>query len=318
MDGELSRFKVINTEFKNFDQFLEAIRLWNLDFRQLEAGDLYSKFVQAACPDWQICMAGFNKKLDQNGMAPEGLRTFAVVTDNTSPFTWHGKEVHKDKIMVFPEDNLLEAQTSPGFEVFTLSYHSDLLYDVMDTVGEGTLSVLDTNPYVYSCNPVRTKTVQILIHEVISEIEQNMSRMTEEQILYEIEYELPRAIILALSQESSKAKKPDPKERYWTIRRVKEYIEDFSYTDITVRDLCRAAFVSERTLRYAFNEYYGISPKAFVKMIRLNRVRQDLQRFTPEEKNISDIANRWGFWHLGQFAKDYKSLFGELPSETSR
>jgi len=28
------------------------------------------------------------------------------------------------------------------------------------------------------------------------------------------------------------------------------------------------------------------------------------------------IANQYGFWHMGQFAKDYNNLFGELPSET--
>jgi len=31
---------------------------------------------------------------------------------------------------------------------------------------------------------------------------------------------------------------------------------------------------------------------------------------------LSDIAARWGFWHLSHFAADYKSMFGELPSET--
>ncbi|WP_338353092.1 hypothetical protein [Thalassolituus oleivorans] len=28
------------------------------------------------------------------------------------------------------------------------------------------------------------------------------------------------------------------------------------------------------------------------------------------------VAANWGFWHPGQFAKDYKQLFGENPSET--
>ena len=31
---------------------------------------------------------------------------------------------------------------------------------------------------------------------------------------------------------------------------------------------------------------------------------------------IRDIANRYGFWHMGQFAADYKKLFGELLSKT--
>jgi hypothetical protein len=31
---------------------------------------------------------------------------------------------------------------------------------------------------------------------------------------------------------------------------------------------------------------------------------------------IADVANRHAFWHMGQFAKYYKTMFGELPSET--
>lgn len=31
---------------------------------------------------------------------------------------------------------------------------------------------------------------------------------------------------------------------------------------------------------------------------------------------VSDIAKKWGFTHLGRFAKEYKALFGVLPSET--
>jgi AraC family ethanolamine operon transcriptional activator len=33
---------------------------------------------------------------------------------------------------------------------------------------------------------------------------------------------------------------------------------------------------------------------------------------------INEIANRWGFWHMSQFAADYRRFFGELPSETLR
>jgi len=47
----------------------------------------------------------------------------------------------------------------------------------------------------------------------------------------------------------------------------------------------------------------------------MNGVRRDLQRADPSEK-IADVANRWGFWHMGQFAADYRRQFGELPSET--
>ena len=32
--------------------------------------------------------------------------------------------------------------------------------------------------------------------------------------------------------------------------------------------------------------------------------------------SVTDIANNWGFWHLGDFARNYRREFDELPSET--
>lgn len=68
-------------------------------------------------------------------------------------------------------------------------------------------------------------------------------------------------------------------------------------------------------MRYAFRELFGVSPKRYLQAVRLNGVRRDLLAATPEAK-IADVANRWGFWHLGQFAADYRRQFDELPSET--
>lgn len=48
-------------------------------------------------------------------------------------------------------------------------------------------------------------------------------------------------------------------------------------------------------------------------------VRRDLQaasRDPDQPRRVSDIANRRGFWHMGLFARDYRSFFGELPSTT--
>jgi AraC family ethanolamine operon transcriptional activator len=31
---------------------------------------------------------------------------------------------------------------------------------------------------------------------------------------------------------------------------------------------------------------------------------------------VQDVAAAWGFWHLSQFATDYRKLFGTRPSDT--
>jgi AraC-like DNA-binding protein len=60
-----------------------------------------------------------------------------------------------------------------------------------------------------------------------------------------------------------------------------------------------------------------VGPKAYLVRRRLNAVRLELAN-APGNTLIADVANRHGFWHLGQFAKDYNKLFHELPSQTMK
>lgn len=86
----------------------------------------------------------------------------------------------------------------------------------------------------------------------------------------------------------------------------------------TIQDLCEKLYVSQRTLRYAFQEYLGMSPMTYLKIQRLNQVRRQLKASRPDQTTVTNIAVQWGFWHMGQFAQDYRKMFGECPSETLR
>ena len=82
---------------------------------------------------------------------------------------------------------------------------------------------------------------------------------------------------------------------------------------LSIADLCAEIGTSWRTLDRAFREKFGIGPKAYYTRIRLNRVRNELTR-NADVTNVAEAANQFDFWHMGQFAKDYRTLFGELPS----
>ena len=38
----------------------------------------------------------------------------------------------------------------------------------------------------------------------------------------------------------------------------------------------------------------------------------------PLRTTVTEVAMHFGFFHLGQFARDYRQAFQELPSETLR
>jgi len=85
---------------------------------------------------------------------------------------------------------------------------------------------------------------------------------------------------------------------------------------ISISQIEQECGVSPRTLRYAFDQTFGISPKQFLSILRMNRVRSELKR--GECPSVAVAAKRCGFWHMGQFARDYQSLFGQKPSEVLR
>jgi AraC family ethanolamine operon transcriptional activator len=49
----------------------------------------------------------------------------------------------------------------------------------------------------------------------------------------------------------------------------------------------------------------------------LAQVHQELRNFDAQDyDSIIELAGIHGFWHMGQFAADYRRIYGELPSDT--
>ncbi|MBW1757303.1 MAG: AraC family transcriptional regulator [Deltaproteobacteria bacterium] len=102
------------------------------------------------------------------------------------------------------------------------------------------------------------------------------------------------------------------------IRRSHELLEAQSGGHVGIADLAAATGVSERTLRTAFKEHYGVGPVRYLQLRILHRVRRALREADPEEANVTGVLFQHGEWQIGRFAARYRRLFGELPSETLR
>ncbi len=86
----------------------------------------------------------------------------------------------------------------------------------------------------------------------------------------------------------------------------------------SIEELALKNGVQERTLRRAFQGYYGLSPVEYLRLRRLHHARRLLMVGCPDQTTVTKIAMELGFWDLGRFAGAYRELFGELPSTTLR
>ncbi|MFL6547915.1 MAG: helix-turn-helix domain-containing protein [Povalibacter sp.] len=87
---------------------------------------------------------------------------------------------------------------------------------------------------------------------------------------------------------------------------------------ILVGDLCKQVGVSERTLRNVFHEYFGVGPVRFLRARQLHEIRGALLRAQVGQDTVTSVAMRFGVWDFSLFARSYRAMFGEAPSETLR
>ncbi|WP_280392262.1 helix-turn-helix transcriptional regulator [Nocardia brasiliensis] len=98
------------------------------------------------------------------------------------------------------------------------------------------------------------------------------------------------------------------------LRAALAFIEAHLTEQLGLREIAAAADCSPRTLTGAFRDRIGVTPMAYIRNLRLERIRADILGSTD---HVGTIAYRWGIAHLGRFAGDYRDRFGELPSDTA-
>ncbi len=85
---------------------------------------------------------------------------------------------------------------------------------------------------------------------------------------------------------------------------------------IYMHEICDAAGVSERALRYAFEDLFGTSPNRYLSMLRLCAACRGLSMADSSRKSVKAVALSCGLWDLSRFADNYRRVFGELPRDT--
>jgi AraC-like DNA-binding protein len=304
--------------FSEFDELSEATAGWDLDFRQLDGGASPAELVQLSQPEISFLRTRLDRHYDQRGSSPPGVRTFALVEEGVSGVRWCGNDVTETTLMTFHPGGEFDGVSRPGFEVFTLSFSEERLAETAATLGLPELRDLvgDAERTTY-CDRPAIQDLRRGLRLLCDELARRPSTPGASWLRRELEFEIPARLLRALASSRVEAPRPSSRTRDLALKRARSFIEENPHRALSVREVCRAAGVSWRTLDYAFREHFGVTPKVYTKTIRLNAVHRELRRAEPSVL-ISDIANRWDFWHMGQFAADYRRLFGELPSQTIR
>jgi len=103
------------------------------------------------------------------------------------------------------------------------------------------------------------------------------------------------------------------------VQEAIKYIDAHLAEKLTVESIAKAVHMSVRSVQQGFHDELGMSPMAYVRERRLERVHDELADALPSDGvTVTEVATRWGFTHLGSFSQEYRKRWRQTPSETLR
>ncbi|XOZ34445.1 helix-turn-helix domain-containing protein [Halomonadaceae bacterium KBTZ08] len=291
------------------DRHARNLTHWRQEYDQISCGHFYGRLDELALPQVQVFKEHTSQALRQQCTVwPSGLWLGIPALQGEECSRINGLAIDSNDIFCRPGGCDFELVTPVGFDIFGIVIDQQALNRTAAIQG---IKLGDTPEQEYPrlAVPATTlATVRTLLEQILDHRSPPISPQLQQEMVI--------LALLELLHERTPNQRavPSYRHRKFVVNRVKEYINAHNDAPITMTDLCELTNVSRRTLQYSFESIVGISPMQFLRLTRLNRVRRALL-FEPGA-SVAETAAYWGFWHGGQFAKDYKQLFGETPSET--
>ncbi|MEB3310282.1 MAG: helix-turn-helix domain-containing protein [Snowella sp.] len=255
--------------------------------------------------------------LQVTGDKSEEFIEFAVLLNPAaSNVISHHISLNQDHLFAFDLHREADLILPANFDITTFRFQIDYFQDCLEAMNR-----LDIDYSLFKRNylflPQTLPSIHAYLRNFFKLVKNTPHLLVDHQFTKLILEDFLPLLIIAIPQQIESNSQSVPLHfRRQLVREVREYMIENLDQPITLKDLCQRLYTSSRTISYGFEEVFGISPMLYLKILRLHSVRRALKSANPTEETVMKIANRSGFWSMGHFTRDYKTFFGELPSET--
>jgi AraC family ethanolamine operon transcriptional activator len=301
----------------DIDVHAARLQRWRQDYDQLTAGTFSGRLDQVWSDVAQVFRERSNQALRQRcEVWTDAL--WCGVTSVRDGSRINGREVAEHSVMVCGQAGHFELVSPAGHDILGIVVSRQALTSHAEVLGMRLpWPVLDRSSWL-QVDPQRRRDAQARMRAILALAEGACEAHRHAQAA---RTSLHRAILDVLTELFEAPMEPlvdrsNATSRRRLVRQVDEWLLAHPDTVPSVPDLCEQLHVSRRTLQYAFESAVAMSPKAYLRSIRLNGVRRALRRAAPGTLSVQEAAAEWGFWNLSQFSHDYRHHFGERPSAT--
>ena len=309
---------VLRLSSNDADELTTQIPDWDVELTQLQPGVFRGELTFISLGPALICRGKFDQPLLEHVAGPRGCLVVTRPGRGSAPLRYLGHEIEDDECFV--GGPALEGEAvSTGIQFPTAL---SVRLDAWQTGGEW----LRESKLLIMCGTMLRRTglpwarafldAMTWIFEAVERHPDMVARADVRASMADVL--LARLDVLGTGDLPVRQDRPARLHRRVAVERARDYIRRNLTEPIRLSNLCRHARTEARALEYGFLDVVGLSPMQYVRTTRLHRARRLLRSIAVRHRSISEIALDSGFWHLSQFAVDYKALFGESPSMTFR
>lgn len=307
--------------FNDVNLHARAIPGWTQDYDQLGRGALSSSLQQVSTGRFLVFREVFNRQVVQCGQCPEQRLCLAVLEAAPEPVStgWSRHPLSQVVLLRNREEFLLHAPQGLGLVAANVDYERFLqLAELHLSPEQKALARSSRSLVVVEAAVLRLRQA---LHQVLATSCALSLQALATDALDRALDDLVLNAFLDLFDAVDGARAParcGGSVRSYIVRRSRELMEEGGGDAMSVLDLCERLRVSRRTLQASFQSEAGIGPLEYQRNLRLNAVRRRLGQTTAQALPVGDAAAEMGFFHLSHFARHYRELFGERPSDTLR
>ena len=301
-----------------FEHRLIADEFWDVAFQPLGGGNFASRTRFVSLPGGLIYHETWNRPLRVTGELRPGLIGFALPTPTPQPFrVWNEELSIPWRAPWLASGRGVEMTTTETYQNAILLFERRLFDRVsreLATGGEQPWEPAEKFPH---CHPRRARELGSLVCHLLTfaagppgPFQVPRGSRLEESII--------AAVVAAFGTDLEAGRTSDRDASFSRRRRLAQTCFEYAAAEnflVSLPQLCAAVGKSERTLRYVFQENFGLAPMRYLRYCRLNGARADLAAAEPDATTVTEIATHWGFFELGRFAGEFRRHFGESPSE---
>ncbi|MFM0741669.1 helix-turn-helix domain-containing protein [Paraburkholderia xenovorans] len=298
------------------DEQARNLHGWNQTYDQLTAGRFVGGLTELCLDHMQVFVETTSHTLRQTCEVQQDAFWFGIPTCRDGSGRIDAQAIGGDALAFRPGGIEFELLTSPGYEIFGVVVKGEVLRRYAAEVERVGLAEHLPNTEVVPVGSARKERLCASLRRLLDDGAASgapLSSFARNNLQASV---LASLFDVGALPADGHSETPTQSRRQSIVAEAREYVVANRDRAINVPELCERLHVSRRTLQYCFQDVLGMAPATYLRAIRLNGARRELCSASRESRSVQDVAAAWGFWHLSQFATDYRKLFGVRPSET--